>query len=42
MSNDRVNRGALRQVLRMIDVRSQLLNDIKNMHINSSLCITEN
>ena len=36
---DRVNREALRQVLRMYDVGGKLLNGIKNMYVNSLACV---
>ena len=38
-ADDRVNREALWQVLRMYDVRSKLLNGIKSMYVNSLLVL---
>ena len=37
-ANDRVNRKALWQVLRMYDVDGKLLNGIESMYVNSHLC----
>ena len=36
---DRVNREALRQVLRMYDVGGKPLNGIKSMYVNSLVCV---
>ena len=36
---DRVNREAIRQVLRMYNVGRTLLNDIKSMYVNSLACV---
>ena len=36
---DRVNREALRQVLRLYDVGVKLLSGIKNMCVNSLACV---
>ena len=36
---DRVNREALWQVLRMFDVGCKLLDGIKSMYIDSSVCV---
>ena len=36
---DRVNRGALWQVLRKYDVGGKLLNSIKSMYVNSQACV---
>ena len=37
--NDRVNREALWQVLRMCDVGGKLLSGIKSIYIDSSACV---
>ena len=37
--NDREDREALWQVLRMYDVGSKLLNGIKSMYVNSLACV---
>ena len=36
---DRVNGKAVREVLRMYDVGSKLLNGIKSMYVNSLACV---
>ena len=36
---DRVNREAVWQVLRMYDVESKLLSEVKNMYVDSSACV---
>ena len=36
---DRVNREALRQVMRMYDVGGKLLNFIKGMYVNILACV---
>ena len=38
-ANERVNREALWQVLRMYDVGGKLLNGIKSMYVNSLVCV---
>ena len=37
---DRINREALRQVLRMYDVGDKLLGGIKSMYVDSLACVS--